>query len=145
MTLPEMALRFILSNRDVVTVIPGMRRPAHVEANLAASDAGPLPPDLLGLLRQHRWDRRPASWTRAAWSRVRDWFGGLVGWRREPVPRGTFFGEGNVGGAPAARKAIVAWRSIPGKLWGAASLSRWSPGNRPCCASSAPRSGCATA
>jgi aryl-alcohol dehydrogenase-like predicted oxidoreductase len=82
MTLPEMALRFILSNRDVGTVIPGMRRPAHVEANLAASDAGPLPPDLLGLLRQHRWDRRPASWTRAAWSRVRDWFGGLVGWRR---------------------------------------------------------------
>jgi aryl-alcohol dehydrogenase-like predicted oxidoreductase len=74
MTLPEMALRFILSNNDVSTVIPGMRQPAHVQANLAASDAGPLPPDLLGLLRAHRWNRRPASWTQTAWSRVRDWF-----------------------------------------------------------------------
>jgi aryl-alcohol dehydrogenase-like predicted oxidoreductase len=63
MTMPEMALRFILSNPDVSTVIPGMRKPRHVEANLAASDAGPLPPDLLVELRHHRWDRQPTSWS----------------------------------------------------------------------------------
>jgi aryl-alcohol dehydrogenase-like predicted oxidoreductase len=63
MTMAEMALRFILSNPDVSTVIPGMRKPRHVEANLAASDAGPLPPDLLVELRHHRWDRQPTSWS----------------------------------------------------------------------------------
>jgi aryl-alcohol dehydrogenase-like predicted oxidoreductase len=63
MTLPEMALRFILSNPDVATVIPGMRKPANVRANIAASDAGPLPAGLLGRLRAHCWDRVPASWS----------------------------------------------------------------------------------
>ncbi len=38
MDLPEMALRFILSNPDVSTVIPGMRKMKHAAANLAASD-----------------------------------------------------------------------------------------------------------
>jgi aryl-alcohol dehydrogenase-like predicted oxidoreductase len=61
MTMAEMALRFILSNPDVSTVIPGMRKSRHVEANLAASDAGPLPPDLLTELRRHRWDRQPTA------------------------------------------------------------------------------------
>src|SRR6266446_4961821 len=42
-TLAEMALRFILSNRDVATIIPGMRKPTHVRSNLAASDVGALP------------------------------------------------------------------------------------------------------
>ncbi len=42
MTLPEMAMRFILSNPDVSTVIPGMRKIKNVEANIASSDAGPL-------------------------------------------------------------------------------------------------------
>jgi aryl-alcohol dehydrogenase-like predicted oxidoreductase len=63
MTLPEMALRFILSNPDVATIIPGMRQPANVRANLAASDAGPLPAELVGRLRAHRWDRTPKSWS----------------------------------------------------------------------------------
>ena len=63
MTLPELALRFILSNADVDTVIPGMRKPAHVRANLAASDAEPLPADLLAQLRGHRWDRQPKKWS----------------------------------------------------------------------------------
>jgi aryl-alcohol dehydrogenase-like predicted oxidoreductase len=63
MALPEMAMRFILSNPDVATVIPGMRQPANVRANLAASDAGPLPAELLARLRAHRWDRTPASWS----------------------------------------------------------------------------------
>jgi len=63
MTLPEMALRFILSNPDVDTVIPGMRKPHHVRANMAASDAGPLPAGLLAKLREHRWDRQPTEWS----------------------------------------------------------------------------------
>jgi Predicted oxidoreductases (related to aryl-alcohol dehydrogenases) len=63
MTMPEMALRFILSNPDVSTVIPGMRKTVNVEANTAASDAGPLPPDLMAELRKHRWDRVPTSWS----------------------------------------------------------------------------------
>ncbi|HZV05244.1 MAG TPA: aldo/keto reductase [Gemmataceae bacterium] len=62
-TMPEMALRYILSNSDVSTVIPGMRRPAHVRSNVAASDAGPLSANLLALLREHRWDRVPTEWS----------------------------------------------------------------------------------
>ena len=62
-TMPEMALRFILSNPDVHTTIPGMRKPNHVRANLAASDAGPLPAHLLEQLRPHRWDREPTEWS----------------------------------------------------------------------------------
>lgn len=61
--LPELALRFILSNPTVSTIIPGMRKPEHVEANIAASDAGPLPADLLDELRKHRWVRKPAPWS----------------------------------------------------------------------------------
>jgi aryl-alcohol dehydrogenase-like predicted oxidoreductase len=62
-TMPEMALRFILSNPIVSTTIPGMRKLHHVEANIAASDAGPLPESLLVELRKHRWDREPTSWS----------------------------------------------------------------------------------
>ena len=61
MTLPELALRFILSNPDVTTTIPGMRRARHVEANLAASDGRRLPDALLDELRQHRWVRTPTA------------------------------------------------------------------------------------
>jgi aryl-alcohol dehydrogenase-like predicted oxidoreductase len=62
MTLPEMALRFILSNRLVSTTIIGMRCPDHVRSNLALSDGAGLKPELLQTLRQHRWDRDIASW-----------------------------------------------------------------------------------
>jgi aryl-alcohol dehydrogenase-like predicted oxidoreductase len=62
-TLPEMALRFILNNPDVSTMIPGMRKIRNVEANLAASDKGPLPPSLHTQLRPHRWDRTPTQWS----------------------------------------------------------------------------------
>ena len=58
-SLPELALRFIVSNPAVTTTIPGMRRIAHVDANLAASDRGPLPAEVLTRLRAHRWDRVP--------------------------------------------------------------------------------------
>jgi len=57
MDLPELALRFILENPAVSTTIPGMRRPAHVEKNLAVSDGVRLPPRLHEALETHRWDR----------------------------------------------------------------------------------------
>jgi len=63
MTLPEMALRFILSNSDVSTTIPGMRKAEHVRQNIAASEAGPLDKSLLAELKKHRWDRRPKHWS----------------------------------------------------------------------------------
>ena len=62
MTLPEMAFRFILSNPDVSTTIPGMRKSDHVQQNISYSDKGPLPKNLLNELRSHRWDRKPKSW-----------------------------------------------------------------------------------
>jgi aryl-alcohol dehydrogenase-like predicted oxidoreductase len=55
--LPEVALRFILSEPAVSTVIPGMRSLRNVERNIAASDAGPLSPDERERLRAHRWVR----------------------------------------------------------------------------------------
>jgi aryl-alcohol dehydrogenase-like predicted oxidoreductase len=63
MTLPEMALRFILSHPAVSTTIIGMRDAKHVRENIAASDAGPLPSSLLDELKHHRWDRKPAHWS----------------------------------------------------------------------------------
>lgn len=61
MTLPQMALRFVLSHPAVSTVIVGMRNPDHVRRNLAVSHAGPLGPELLAVLKEHRWDRKPAK------------------------------------------------------------------------------------
>jgi aryl-alcohol dehydrogenase-like predicted oxidoreductase len=63
MSLPEMALRFILSNPMVGSVIPGMRRVEHVRANMAAGDGVALPDKLMAELRKHRWDRKPAPWS----------------------------------------------------------------------------------
>lgn len=63
MTMPELALRFILENDDVHTTIPGMRRVRHVEANLAVSDGTHLPTSLKEQLRGHRWDRMPTAWS----------------------------------------------------------------------------------
>lgn len=63
MTLPEMALRFILSNPTVSTTIAGMRKAEHVRQNIATSDAGPLDNSLLAELKKHRWDRKPAHWS----------------------------------------------------------------------------------
>jgi aryl-alcohol dehydrogenase-like predicted oxidoreductase len=55
--LPSLALRFCLSHPAVSTVIPGMRSIRNVTANVAASDTGPLPPEMLKKLRAHRWVR----------------------------------------------------------------------------------------
>ncbi len=63
MTMAEMALRFILENRDVATIIPGMRKSRNVLANTATSDGRGLPADLVKTLKQHRWDRVPTAWS----------------------------------------------------------------------------------
>jgi aryl-alcohol dehydrogenase-like predicted oxidoreductase len=62
-TMADMALRFILSNPDVGTVIPGMRKLKHVESNISASDGKGLPKDVLKELKGHRWDRTPTEWS----------------------------------------------------------------------------------
>jgi aryl-alcohol dehydrogenase-like predicted oxidoreductase len=62
-TMSELALRFVLTNPDVATVIPGMRSRRHVQANAAAAAAGPLAADLVEELRAHRWDRVPTAWS----------------------------------------------------------------------------------
>ena len=54
-SLPELALRFVLSKSEVSTVIPGMRRVEHARANAAVSDGRPLTPALLDRLRAHAW------------------------------------------------------------------------------------------
>lgn len=63
MTMSEMALRFILNEPAVSTIIPGMRKEKHVRDNIAASDAGPLPTALHDALRARRWDRSPTRWS----------------------------------------------------------------------------------
>jgi aryl-alcohol dehydrogenase-like predicted oxidoreductase len=63
MNMPEMALRFILNEPTVSTIIAGMRKPGHVSGNIAYSDAGPLPEELHRSLRAHRWVRTPTSWS----------------------------------------------------------------------------------
>jgi aryl-alcohol dehydrogenase-like predicted oxidoreductase len=63
MTLPEMAMRFVLSHPAVSTTIPGMRKAAHVRENIATSDAGSLDKALLAELKKHRWDRKPQPWS----------------------------------------------------------------------------------
>ena len=62
-TMPELALRFILHNPDISTIIPGMRKLHHVAANIEASDLGPLPDLLQSELVKHRWVRKPAPWS----------------------------------------------------------------------------------
>ncbi|MDD5368271.1 MAG: aldo/keto reductase [Anaerolineaceae bacterium] len=62
-SLPDLALRFILANPNVSTIIPGMRKVKNVEANIAASDRGALDTELVRKLRTHRWDRQPTPWS----------------------------------------------------------------------------------
>lgn len=61
--LPGIALRFILEHPAVATVIPGMRRIRHVEANMCVSDWPALGEEMVEVLRRHRWDRRPTWWS----------------------------------------------------------------------------------
>jgi aryl-alcohol dehydrogenase-like predicted oxidoreductase len=63
MSLPELAIRFILSHPAVSTIIVGMRKQEHVRGNLALSDAGGLAPGLIEKMRKHRWERHPVPWS----------------------------------------------------------------------------------
>lgn len=56
-TLPELALRWILSHGEISTVIPGMRTADHALANCAVSDGRRLSPALLRELQKHSWER----------------------------------------------------------------------------------------
>jgi aryl-alcohol dehydrogenase-like predicted oxidoreductase len=63
MTLPEMALRFILQNKNVSTVIPGMRSEKNVRSNMAVSEGTRLEESFIQKLKEHRWDRTPTKWS----------------------------------------------------------------------------------
>lgn len=63
MTMAEMALRFVLAEPIVSTVIPGMRKLRHVESNMAAGNAPPLDAALVTALADHRWVRQPTEWS----------------------------------------------------------------------------------
>jgi aryl-alcohol dehydrogenase-like predicted oxidoreductase len=63
MTMAQLALKFILSNPIVGTIIPGMRKIKNVEANIGTSDGKGLPKQLLQELKKHRWDRTPTQWS----------------------------------------------------------------------------------
>ncbi len=56
-SLPEVALRFCISDPAVSSVIPGMRRAERVPQNAGAMGQGPLPPNTLEALRRHAWVR----------------------------------------------------------------------------------------
>lgn len=56
-TLPELALRFLLSYEEVSTVIPGMRKVKNVEANTKVSDGIKLSNSLMQELKTHVWER----------------------------------------------------------------------------------------
>ena len=59
----RMALKFILENKTIGTIIPGMRKQRNVLANTSTSDGIPLDSKLYAQLRTHRWDRKPTSWS----------------------------------------------------------------------------------
>ncbi len=63
MTMPELALRWILADHRISTIIPGMRKIRNVEANMATSDGKALDSELLEKLKDHRWDRTPTEWS----------------------------------------------------------------------------------
>jgi len=63
MTMSEMALRFILGEPTLSTIIPGMRKPGHTKMNMKTSDEGPLDAELMKELEKHRWDRDPQEWS----------------------------------------------------------------------------------
>jgi aryl-alcohol dehydrogenase-like predicted oxidoreductase len=56
-TLPELALRYLLSFDEVSTVIPGMRKLDHVNSNASVSDGRKLQPATLKSLKSHAWER----------------------------------------------------------------------------------------
>jgi aryl-alcohol dehydrogenase-like predicted oxidoreductase len=55
--LAETALRYVLSQRAVSAVIPGMRSVRNVERNCAVGDGRGLPDEQVAALKRHRWER----------------------------------------------------------------------------------------
>ena len=53
----ETAVRFVLSQQAVSTVIPGMRSVRNVERNMSVGDGKGLPAEQLAKLAMHRWIR----------------------------------------------------------------------------------------
>ncbi|MCC7205533.1 MAG: aldo/keto reductase, partial [Phycisphaeraceae bacterium] len=53
--LPTLALKFILAHPAVSAAIPGMRRTAHVEANVPVSDLPAIPDAKLKKLQSLKW------------------------------------------------------------------------------------------
>ena len=62
-TMPELALRWILQNDAVSSVIPGMRKLTNVEANCQVSGRPALDPTTMKTMMSHRWDRVPTEWS----------------------------------------------------------------------------------
>ena len=62
-TMAEVALRFILMNKEVATIIPGMRKKKNVISNISTSDGKGIEIKLYNKLKNHRWDRKPTSWS----------------------------------------------------------------------------------
>ena len=52
MSLPEISLRFVLSNPNISCPLMGARSEEEVELNIAAAARGPLPPEILARLDQ---------------------------------------------------------------------------------------------
>jgi aryl-alcohol dehydrogenase-like predicted oxidoreductase len=52
LSLPEIGIRFVLSNPDVSLTLMGARSVAEVEENVRAAEQGPLPADLLARLQE---------------------------------------------------------------------------------------------
>ena len=52
MSLPELGLRFVLSNPDISCVLSGSRSKAEVEDNVASAERGPLPSEILDRLNE---------------------------------------------------------------------------------------------
>ena len=46
LSLAELAMRFLLADRDAATVIPGAATVEELAENIACAALGPLPPDL---------------------------------------------------------------------------------------------------
>jgi len=56
-TIAEAALRYLISFKEVTTVIPGMRKEKNLIANVQSVAKDPLSEDLLVKLKKHRWVR----------------------------------------------------------------------------------------
>ena len=56
-TLAEAAMRFVLSEPELSTLIPGMRNRTEVDLNIAYCDGQPFPRDLKDKLQDHIWVR----------------------------------------------------------------------------------------